>query len=74
MGSVILIVTGLLAAAGVESYFLWGRRLKKEIAVSLVIWVVAVVYAAVVVTPIGARFNLAGLIISTMEFIYNLFS
>ncbi len=74
MGSVILVVTGLLAAAGVESYFLWKRQLKKEMAVSLAIWAVAAVYAALAVTPLGESLNLARLILATMGFIYGLFS
>ena len=73
MKNVVLMIILITVTAVTESYFLWKRQLKKEMAFSLLIWVVAAVYAALVVSPLGNQFSFARLLIGTMNFIYGLF-
>ena len=74
MGVVILVVVLILAAAIAESVFLWRNKLKREAGFSLFVWVVALVYAALVASPLGEKFSLARLVIGTLDRIFGLFS
>ncbi len=74
MSNVVWVVILIIVTAAAESYFLWKRQFKKEMAFSLLIWVMAAVYAALVVSPLGDRFSFAQWVIDFMDLIYGLFS